>query len=189
MRLFIAVPVPDNVRDHLRQLLADLKKSRADYKWVEPENLHLTMSFLGETDPGRIAALESVLKESVGGRSAFTMAFGAIGAFDSLDRPRVLWVGMTEGASELKELAARLNQELLRAGFPCEGREFKPHLTIARMRTTRNLENLRARLGHWSDPSRLAHMHAPVDRLVLYESRLSSKGPTYFVVKEASLRG
>lgn len=188
MRLFIAVPVGDAVRDGAAAVLADLRASRADYKWVEPRHLHLTLAFLGELDAARLPGLGGAIEAAAADRKPFPVVFGQLGAFDSFARPKVLWLGVSEGAARLKELEAALRAGLAERGFMVEEREFTPHLTLGRMRSMRNLANLRARLGHWSDPSRLGRLRAVVDRLLLIESRLSDKGPEYTVLQEARLR-
>lgn len=188
MRLFIAVPVSEEIRACVSELEHDLMKSRADFKWVDPANLHLTLRFFAAAAPESVPALGAAAEAAAASQTAFRFSLGALGAFDSLRHPRVLWVGIKEGAEALRRMADALDEELALRGIVREVRPFKAHLSIGRMRSPRNLENLRARMARWSDNSRLAQVHSPADRLVLMESRLSATGPTYLPLQEAPLR-
>lgn len=189
MRLFIAVPVPDGVRSAAGDIIRSLRESGADFKWVEPENLHLTVAFLGEAAEDRVPFLKEAMAEAVRDRASFDFSFGDLGAFDSLDHPRVLWLGVAEGAKALEDLGAALGAALDRRGLLPEkdkGRTFHAHLTLGRMRGPRNLGRLRDILKAMTPQERVA---CRVERLVLFESRLSSRGPTYRELGAAPLTG
>jgi 2'-5' RNA ligase len=174
-RLFIAVPVADVVRRAMARLIADLRLAGADYKWVEPENLHLTLRFFGATPLERIAEIESLMRRAAQ-RPRFEVSFGTLGAFDSWDDPKVLWLGVDKGEAELAALAEDL-------GAAEEGRRFSAHLTIGRSRGRRGLERLKAAALH----AGLPELRQIVDKVVLFESRLTPKGPTYWALREAGL--
>ena len=179
MRLFIAVPIPESLKDRVGEILLPLRRTNADYKWVEPRNLHLTLAFLGETPEDRIPEIEAAIGKAVEGRGAFELAFGEFGAFDSLERPRVLWLGAREGSASLKEIAEGLLSALREGGLLPEkekDRPFSAHLTLGRMRSPRDLHRLKAAL---KSPPSLEGLGCRVDRLVLYESKLSPRGPLY----------
>lgn len=187
MRLFIAVPVDDKVRCAARRLVSELRRAAADFKWVEPENLHLTLAFLGETGEDRLAELNGVLDRTAEAGAGFELAFDRLGAFDSFDYPRVIWVGLSRGAEPLKALARGLREALYGADLLPEAersRAFEAHLTLGRMRSARGIERLRAKLK--SAPP-LEPFGCSVERMVLYRSRLASKGPSYAVLREARL--
>lgn len=188
MRLFIAVPLAERVKERAASIIQGLRSSGADFKWVEPRNLHLTLSFLGETPRESIPDLEGAMKLAAQ-QPPFDMAFRELGAFDSLDHPRVLWLGVREGAEALKGLAERLDAILAQDGFLPEkgrGRSFAAHLTLGRMRSPRNLHRLRAAL---KGTALLEGLRSRVERIVLYESRLSSQGPAYTELREQPLTG
>jgi 2'-5' RNA ligase len=171
-RLFIAVPVAEEVRRSAAQLIAQLRLSGADYKWVEPENMHLTLRFLGATPLERIPELESLMVRAAK-RPRFEIAFSSVGAFDSWDDPKVLWVGIARGAAELAALAEALGA--------CEGgRPFSAHLTIGRRRSRNRLERLKAAARR----DAFAEIRQAVERIVLFESRLTPLGPIYSACKE-----
>lgn len=174
-RLFFAIPVSDEVRAAAAQAMAELRLSGADCRWTAPENLHLTLRFLGQTSLERLPELRDVLAKAAR-RPWFWASFAGLGAFPSWDAPRVVWIGVAEGAEELAALAAAL-------GPPEEGRPFSAHLTLGRLRGKTNLESLKSA----ADRLRLPPMRQKVERLALYESRLSSAGATYVERLSASI--
>jgi 2'-5' RNA ligase len=187
MRLFIAAPISEQAKDGARLAVDDLRRSRADFKWVEAANLHLTLAFFGEAAEAEVPKLEAAMARACAGRAPFELAFGGLGAFDSLERPRVVWIGLREGAKPLTGLAQALREALEGAGLLSEeekSRGFQAHLTLGRMRSPRNLAALKARLIE-TPPK--AEFRSTVDRLVLYESRLTSEGPVYREVKTQAL--
>lgn len=186
MRLFIAVPIDDQVRAAAARIIGDLKESGADVKWVEPENLHLTLSFLGEAREEKIPILKSALDEAAAGNSSFDIAFDRLGAFGAPSRPSVLWLGIGSGAKVLSELAARLKAALTTAGLaPAADHEFSPHLTLGRVRGSRGINTLVERFAAARLPAGLS---SRAEKLVLLQSRLSAHGPTYKELVESPLQ-
>lgn len=187
MRLFISVDVGATVKAAVAELIAELKKTDTDVKWVETENLHLTLCFLGETDEKRLGDIGSALVETAAAFSAFEISFDRLGAFGAPLRPRVLWLGVGTGAKVLSELAAGLREALLRREIrPAEpGLEFSAHLTIGRVRGPRRLKKLVERVAQARPPEGLT---CRLDRLILFRSKLSSQGPKYEVLREEPLR-
>ncbi|MCX5797712.1 MAG: RNA 2',3'-cyclic phosphodiesterase [Elusimicrobia bacterium] len=169
------MPAADDVRCAAAALIAELRLSGADYKWVEPENLHLTLRFFGETPLDRIPELEALLRRAAQ-RPRFDISFGSVGAFNSWDDPKVVWVGVGSGAAELGALAEAL-------GAAEEGRPFSAHLTIGRRRGRSGHERLRAAALRAGFPQ----MRQEVGRVALFESRLTPRGPTYTVRAEAQI--
>ena len=131
MRLFIAIEIPENIRTVFAALLKDFRALAPQLKWVRTENLHVTLKFLGETDPSKSGSLQNALS---GVRSAepANLEFRGLGFFPNEKRPRVFWAGM-EASAILKTLAADVDQALHKLGFPLEERPFAPHLTLARI--------------------------------------------------------
>lgn len=135
MRLFVALEIPANVRQELASLIANLRAATGQSaknrpKWVRPENVHLTLKFIGEVAQDKIAAIRSALAGLPSGE-AIQLEFRNLGFFPSERRPRVLWVGM-EGSARLQTLAADVENTLEHLGIPREQRAFQPHLTLAR---------------------------------------------------------
>src|SRR2546427_10251860 len=132
MRLLFALPLPGEAKDRLRAPLEAAKKAGGDgVSFTRIEQLHFTLAFLGE-QPGADEALAA--GESLRESAAFDLVLSGVGAFPSTMRPRVLWIGATEGASELVAAAERLRGALEQRGFRLEERKFRPHLTLGRVR-------------------------------------------------------
>ncbi|HXC49174.1 MAG TPA: RNA 2',3'-cyclic phosphodiesterase [Candidatus Sulfotelmatobacter sp.] len=130
MRLFIAIEIPENIRTGFASLLKEFRPIAPQVKWVRPENLHVTLKFLGETEPTKLGALQNVLS-AIRSAEPVGLEFRGLGFFPNDKRPRVLWAGM-EASANLKSLAAEVDQATHCLGFPLEERPFTPHLTLAR---------------------------------------------------------
>lgn len=131
MRLFIAIEIPENVRNTFASLLKEFRGIAPQLKWVHAGNLHVTLKFLGETESAKLAALQNALS-AVRSPDPVELEFSGLGFFPSEKRPRVFWAGM-ETSPNLKTLAAAVNHAVHRIGFPLEERPFTPHLTLARL--------------------------------------------------------
>ena len=103
-----------------------------DVRWVRLEGLHLTLRFLGPTLDDRVAAAIDVAGQAVAGHAPFDISIGGAGTFPPVGRPRALWLGVRDGASELAGLAASVDRSLVAAGWDLETKPFRPHLTLAR---------------------------------------------------------
>ncbi len=131
MRLFVAINLPGDVKGEIWKATEPLRARHYPVRWVAPESIHLTLKFLGEVDAARESEIMGALGRAVEGARRFPMPLSGFGAFPSVERPRVLWVGC-EGVPPLELLQHRVEREMERIGFPLEGRPFRPHLTLAR---------------------------------------------------------
>ena len=179
MRAFLAVELPANVRHALAHLQGRLRDSRADVKWVEPVNLHLTVRFLGEIDGVQRPLIETVAQTAAARIRPVMVGFNALGAFPSTSSPRIVWVGLSDGAELLSRLATQIEEELVRGGLPKADKPFSAHITIGRVRSPRGRSELVRTINDvvWTPPAPFV-----VDHLTLFRSELSSAGPTYSVV-------
>lgn len=186
MRAFIAIELSEEIRETLAQIQTHLRYSGADVKWVEKNNIHLTLKFLGEISEEKlqqvIAALEIIAREN----SPFEISIKDIGAFPKIEYPRVIWVGLDKGAAESKAIAERIDDELSKIGFEKETRPFAAHLTIGRVRSSKNKDALKEKLTAYS--LKLTAETQPISSITLFQSKLSPKGPTYTKLYEARLR-
>lgn len=190
MRLFFAIALSDDVRaavarveDGLQQRLAGSGSNRA-VKWVERENLHITLRFLGEVDEARARALLDALAAPLAGKP-FSLVAGGAGAFPPAGAPRVVWVGVRDGADAARHVFDALEQRLAPLAFESDGRAYTPHLTLGRVR---DIDPRRGRdLRGWLNDVPEAIGTETVAAVTLYQSRLSPKGPRYEVVKEIPL--
>lgn len=134
LRLFVAVDLPEVVRDALTRLQQELRgQDLSGLRWVRPEGTHLTLKFLGETPAERVPAIREALAAAQG-VAAFRLALGALGTFGNRRGPRVLWLDIGGEVQRLRELQIVVERALVEAGFAPEEREFSPHLTLARVR-------------------------------------------------------
>jgi 2'-5' RNA ligase len=175
MRLFISVNMAEPVRSSLAGVQNRLKKSGADVKWVEEQNLHLTLKFLGDTDAGRLGLIQERLKAAVAGINSFDIRFEGTDFFPDAENPRVIWIGISKGADELSALALSIDESLAYAGFQREAKKFVPHLTIGRFRTRRNFFKLKESIQLLALPC----ISQPVNSIFLVQSSLTPSGSVY----------
>jgi RNA 2',3'-cyclic 3'-phosphodiesterase len=142
MRLFVALEIPSAVRENLAALLESLRAVSPQTRWVRPQNLHVTLKFMGEVPETKLTATCSAL---AGGRSdqPVTLEFRGLGFFPNEKRPRVFWAGI-DASPNLKTLAADLERAMEKLGIPREQRPFSPHLTLARFEPPGLPEKLRS---------------------------------------------
>ncbi len=184
LRLFVAVTLPAEIRDQLAEVQGRLRAAQADVGWVRPENIHLTLKFLGEIDRKRVDRIRAALAEAAASAAPFVLTLSGVGTFGG-SLPRVVWVGVTEGAPRLADLARRVEVGLGRAGVPKERREFSGHLTLGRVRSPRNVERLRAALA--AEPATPIGT-VRVGEFVLMQSQLQPGGSIYTALQRYGLR-
>jgi 2'-5' RNA ligase len=147
IRLFVALEIPAAVRDNLATLIDELRaadgpSSKYRARWVRPENLHVTLKFIGQVDAGKLDAIRAVLAE-VRSPSGVALRFCGLGFFPNDRRPRVFWAGI-EASANLAPLAAEIDARMGTLEIPRETRDFAPHLTLARLDPPGISEKLRA---------------------------------------------
>ncbi|MCB2192273.1 MAG: RNA 2',3'-cyclic phosphodiesterase [Deltaproteobacteria bacterium] len=182
MRSFIALEMPPEVKEFAAGLIQELKPSGADVKWVQPVNLHLTLKFLGEVDPGATADIITALDSALDGRTAPGLNAVGCGAFPKPLAPKVVWLGLGGQTDMVAQMAKAVETAMEPLGFEPEKRAFKPHLTLGRVRRPRRgrkapstapLSRALAALADAAGPSFEA------DQVVLIKSTLTSSGPIY----------
>ncbi len=186
-RLFWAVNLPAPLKAKLASLQEKLKQTNADAKWVEEQNLHLTLQFLGDVDAQKTASLTGNMQNVLDGFPAFRLLLGGLGFFPNARRPRVFWAGITGDLPSLKRLHEQVQKANLLSGFPAEEREFSPHLTLARLRSNRGLSALLKAVEELGD-SAADLGELSVTSVDLMKSKLSRRGPTYTVLAAIKLR-
>lgn len=134
MRVFVAVNLPAAERRRLYSSLAAFRERPLPVRWVEPDALHITLKFIGEIDGSEVAGLEAALRSVAAEYASLDLAIGGFGAFPSLRRANVFWVGAAAQPA-LLALQADLELALARVGYPREQRPFRPHVTVARVRS------------------------------------------------------
>lgn len=182
MRLFVAVVLGEDIERHATAAIERLRPRAPHARFVRPEGLHLTLSFLGEVEPARLPELGEVLTRVASHHAPFTLTVEGGGTFGAPSHPRVLWADVRGNTAALAALQAEAAAELERLGFPREAREYTAHLTLARAKAPRGDAALAA-CARELHGERWGEAH--VDRLILFES----KGGHYHRRVDAPLRG
>jgi 2'-5' RNA ligase len=183
-RLFIAVDIDETTREQVRGISMALREAigHTSVSWVRQDRMHLTLHFFGSAD----AALEARVRETLGRSNAgppFDVSFEGLGFFPQRGSPRVLWLGVGAGLEQLRRLQRALVIRGESPAIPSHTHgSFNPHLTLARVRD----RVPRAKVSEIAD-IRASAGPARIDRVTLYESRLSPAGPTYVPLAEALL--
>jgi RNA 2',3'-cyclic 3'-phosphodiesterase len=185
MRLFLAVEFEQELRRALREATAPLRALVPDAGWVAEDRLHLTLKFLGEQPETLLEPLTTAMHEIAGRHWPVPMRLGGVGAFPNLRRPRVIWVGIAPTA-KLELLQNEIEEACSAFGVEVEGKPFRPHLTIGRLRGTENREAVRE-LARAAREIRL-RADTIVSTIELVHSTLTPAGPRYTRVAGASLR-
>jgi len=176
LRAFVAVEMPGPVRKALEEAQSDLKRLNIRARWVRPENIHLTLKFLGNIPVGHVASIGEVLRVVARAHGRFSLAAAGVGVFPDARRPKVIWAGLTRRPEALTPLQQDLDGRLAALGFPREEKPFRSHLTIGRFRA----EGLP---GPVADAvKRYAAVQFgtfTVDEIVLMKSDLRPEGPLY----------
>ena len=184
-RTFIAVEIDDAIRASAVALQEALAKTGAEVKWAAPDTMHITLLFLGEVDDRELHSVCRAVKEVAATEPPFPLRVSGVGAFPTPRRPKILWAGITDGATELKRLYDKLEAKLLDLGcYRKEERGYTPHLTLGRVKGEADGFALAREL-----PKRLAWDggRTVVDEVLVFASELKPDGPEYTVIGRAEL--
>lgn len=181
LRLFIAVPLPEPMKGVLEGIQASWKKRAGAVRWVRPEGFHLTLKFLGSVPEAKVDEIREVMERVARDWDPFTVEVEGAGAFPSLRRARVLWVGVSDPQGKLKALFKALERGLRKLGFPEEDRPFHPHLTLGRVKGTADLSFV------GGEEVRVGALE--VREVVLFKSELRPEGAIYHPLASVPLGG
>lgn len=187
-RLFIAIELPSSAKMALGTVQGKLKSATA-VRWINPNSIHLTLQFLGETPVTQVEVISEALRKTVPALAPFTLSLAGVGVFPNLKHPRIVWAGISDGADEVKTLNKAVIDVTRTIGFQPESRPFAPHLTIGRtQKWARN--NDYAQIASEVKDCRVAHIDRfPVNRVGLIRSQLTPKGPIYTSLATIRLGG
>ena len=180
VRSFIAVLLSENLRASLAEEVDRLRSVAPRIGWVRPENLHLTLKFLGHIPPTTLERVELGLAQAVVDQQRLALTFAGLGAFPSVDRPRVIWAGVTEGAERLVDLQTRVEAVLAGRDIPKEDRPFHAHLTLGRVKDPRQAMSLRSTLRARAD---VPFGRLDVSAIHLMRSDLHPEGARYTILR------
>ena len=179
MRTFFAIKPPDDTIQYLLETTAPLRRSIAEgVKWIAPDQIHLTLKFLGEFDPAHVETMKHKIQSLCNGSSPIRTATATIGVFPKKGFPRIIWYGL-ENPEKLNQLAKRVETICAEIGYPREKRPFSPHLTIGRVRRNASHEAMHAIQNTVSTFSIKRSHPFTISRLHFVHSTLTPYGPQY----------
>jgi 2'-5' RNA ligase len=180
IRAFLAIELPEGLRPGLAQVQGELKRSRAEVRWVPPGNIHLTLKFFGNVPEDEIGSLALAARQAAAGEEPLQLKVTIAGAFPSPKSPRVVWLGLGGDVVPLTRLYNKVEKAFATLGYLPEGRAFHPHLTLGRVKSPVNREKLASMLA------KLPPLDWPpfeVKELILFQSVLSPQGSIYTPLK------
>ena len=185
MRTFLAFKPPGAIVHRIERLQHRLQGEGIEARWVKPASIHLTLKFLGETDPAAGEAIEQAMQAAVAGQVPLELSLGGLGGFPSLHRPRVLWQAVAGEVERLRSVQQALDAQLALCGFDPEKRPFRAHLTLGRIRNPKRWHAADTVLARQMQD--LPSLTFTVDALIWYESRLGPGGARYTALARAPL--
>ena len=187
IRTFIAVETSPAVRRRAVDLQDKLRASEVKASWTHPENMHLTLQFLGDVDETLVPEVCRRVESAAAPFAPFQIEFSQVGAFPALERPRTVWIGVDQGSQQLVDLQFAVQESLVEMRFPRERRTYKPHLTMGRVREGGARQTRLAELiAHYRD---FKAGSCDVNEVLIFASYLERTGPTYQIMGRAPLDG
>ena len=185
LRTFIALDLGKPIRARLVSLQEQLTAGASEVKWVEPDNLHVTLLFLGEVDQREVIDVCRAVEQAAGSISTYSLTVGGVGCFPNARRPRILWAGVSAGAAETIALHDAIERPLLELGcYRREERRFTPHVTLGRIRGERSvpgLDKVIAKHETWQGGE------TTIAEVQVMSSELTRDGPKYTVLSRVHL--
>jgi RNA 2',3'-cyclic 3'-phosphodiesterase len=188
VRTFIAVDLPPQMLERIEGITTFFKKETPPkaLKWVDTENLHLTIKFIGEINEDKVAHVKQILSNTLASQNAFDIEISGLGMYPNKNNPRVIWLGIA-GRKPLIQIFNSLDQALTTLDIRPEGRDFAPHLTIARVRRNTDKATVIA-IGKTLSQFKVEPLGAvTIDQVHLYQSVLEPSGPIYTTLHSVSL--
>jgi RNA 2',3'-cyclic 3'-phosphodiesterase len=188
MRLFVAIELPETVKQAIvaiqKRIAPAAGGGAATMRWTRPEQMHLTLAFIGNVDQPRSTAVVHALSPPIDA-APFAIALEGLGVFPARGAPRILWLGVTDGARDLIRVQRHVAGRLATAGVTLEARPYHPHVTLARWKSSppadaQAIDGVQSAGGP---------IRAGVDRVTLFESRQSPAGSVYTPVAATRLTG
>jgi 2'-5' RNA ligase len=175
IRTFVCIHIPQSMKERIRLLQDQLRQVDAQASWVKTANIHLTLKFLGDVPQAKIPQVVGAVERAIGSCSPFQVTVSGAGCFPSSQNPTVLWVGLDKIPEALMRLREAIEDELAQEGFHREPKKFKPHLTLARIRTPQNA----ARLAEALLAKGFAEESFTATEIIVMRSELSPQGSIY----------
>lgn len=184
LRLFIAIELSEKQKEEIALLQEKTKCYLTGVRWVRPEQMHLTLKFLGDTRSEQVTAIKTAMDESTACFKSFQVKYGSCGVFPSPHKARVIWLDLKEGKAEVTDMAKKIEQALSIKGFKPEKRFFKPHLTIGRIRRPVSIDNINQFLKR---EEYFESTSFNIDSIILFKSRLTGSGAIHISIYRSVL--
>jgi 2'-5' RNA ligase len=188
LRTFIAVDFPIEIKEKIIEITAyfQSKLPPAQIKWVEPDHMHLTLKFMGETPHDKLVQIKQSIHQVISVFPSFEIEIKALGMYPNNQRPRVIWLGIN-AENHLILLHNQLDQALKGEGIKSDRRPFSPHLTIGRVRRNADQESI-IQIGKILSQFKIASLGSiKIDEILYYQSVLTPQGPIYTILQSTSL--
>ncbi len=183
VRTFIAFDTPDPVKEAMSNLQTELKRSQADVRWESSQKFHATIKFLGDVQENKLLEVLEQIRATVSLHQSFEVVYQSLGIFPDKRHPKVVWIGCSNYNGELMKLKNALDIVLKPYGFPIEVRTFHPHITLGRVKSECDINDLLSMLENLTFEPRSAR----IDRIVTLKSTLTPHGSEYTVLASAPL--
>jgi len=182
-RTFIAIKIEaeELMLDVLNACREELINERI--RWVQPDKIHITLKFLGDTSTEQLSEISNVISDIAGNHPAFSLTFKGMGIFGKIKQPRVLWMGI-ERNPVISEIKQDLDISLQVHGFEADSREFRPHLTLGRIKNLDDNSRMEYLLSLYKD---MEFQVSEITDMIFYESILKPTGPEYIVLSRMQL--
>ncbi len=184
IRTFIAIPLPESLSDPLCASIRSQDWGPSKISWVRPENIHITLRFMGEIKPKKVKLIHQGLAAWLAGTEAFRIQIGSLGYFGTTRHPQVIWAGLREGEMAVVQIYERLQEGLCRIGYPKQRDRFVPHITLGRIRRAIDTAVMMDTIQNFKTPPNLETL---VDHVTFVESQLTSQGPVYSPISTVPL--
>ena len=183
IRSFFAIKIPEEYKEELLRIMDALRQTGADVKLTRPENVHLTLKFLGDIQESMAPKLAGAVRDMTAGQKPFCLRTQGMGVFPGTSRPRVIWLGLADDADGLNTLYKSVQNAAESLGFSKDDRAFKPHLTLGRVRSAKGKEALLTELKKL-DPKPLEFK---ASEIILFQSVLKPSGAVYTPLERIAL--
>jgi len=184
IRLFIALELSKRQKKEIGEFQEKVKEHLHNVRWVKPDNIHLTLKFLGETEEDKVEPIKEAIDQVCSGFKPFLTRYGGAGVFPSERKARVLWVGIKEGEESVCKLAEKFEEAMTSLGYKKEKRSFHPHLTIGRIRKSPPENSIQIFL---TEGKSFISSDVIIKKVILFESNLTRSGAIYKSLYEKEL--
>ena len=185
IRSFIAINIPPEPAKSMGRVIRKMSNSWPEYRWSNPQDLHLTLNFLGNVPDDKLPRVCQIMRETLAEHPAFSFELHGLGAFPKPARPKIIWVGVGEGRSPLSKIFYDLAEKLDELRLDRDRKGFRPHITIGRIRSAERWPD--TMIDHLSTKNEISIGSVPVEEILLYSSHQEKSETVHTVMDRVSL--